>query len=83
MPVCRNLLLVDIRIGITNSPREINFESAQTAAEVEAIVAAGLDAKSPFVKLSDNKGKVFIVPTASLAYIELGSETSRRVGFVA
>ena len=74
---------MDIRIGITNSPREINFESSQTAAEVEAIVAAGLESKSAYIKLADSKGKVYIVPTSSLAYIEVGSETSRRVGFVA
>lgn len=74
---------MDIRIGITNSPREISFESAQTAAEVEALVAAGLEAGSPFIKLTDNKGKIFMVPSASFAYIELGSELSRRVGFVA
>jgi len=74
---------VDIRIGITNSPREISFESAQTAAEVEAIVAAALEEKSTFIKLSDVKGRIFIVPAASFGYIELGSESSRRVGFVA
>ena len=74
---------MDIRIGITNSPREITFESAQTAAEVEALVAAGLQDGSPFIKLTDNKGKIFIVPSGSFAYIELGSELSRRVGFVA
>ena len=74
---------MDIRIGITNSPREITFESAQTAAEVEAIVASSLDEKSAFVKLVDNKGKVFIVPSGSFSYIELGSESGRRVGFVA
>jgi hypothetical protein len=74
---------VDIRIGITNSPREINFESSQSPAEVEALVEAGLKAGSPFIKLVDNKGKVFIVPVSSFAYIELGSELSRRVGFVA
>jgi hypothetical protein len=72
---------VDIRIGITNSPREISFESAQSAAEVEELITAGLQAGS--VKLVDNKGKVFIVPTGSFAYVELGTETSRRVGFVA
>ena len=74
---------MDIRIGITNSPREITFESDQTATEVESLVAAALVAGTQFVKLIDNKGKIFIVPTASLAYIELGSELSRRVGFVA
>lgn len=74
---------MDIRIGITNSPREITFESSQTAAEVEALVAAGLDEGVRFIKLTDNKGKVFIVPSASFSYIEIGSESGRRVGFVA
>ena len=74
---------MDIRIGIANSPREINFESSQTTAEVEGIVAAALDSGATFVKLVDNKGKVFIVPSASLAYVEVGEESTRRVGFVA
>jgi hypothetical protein len=74
---------VDIRIGITNSPREISFQSGQSAAEVEAVVAAAFDAGSSFIKLTDNKGKVFIVPTSSFGYIEIGTESSRRVGFVA
>lgn len=74
---------MDIRIGIANSPREISFESAQTPAEVEKIVAAALESDAKFVKLSDDKGKLYIVPTAALAYLEVGSEESRRVGFVA
>ena len=74
---------MDIRIGIANSPREISFESAQTSAEVEKVVADALASDAKFVKLLDNKGKVYIVPTVSLSYIEVGSEASRRVGFVA
>lgn len=74
---------MDIAIGIINSPREINFESSQTAAEVEQTIADALDSKSTFVKLVDAKGKVYIVPTASVAYVEVGSESTRRVGFVA
>ena len=74
---------MDIRIGIANSPREINFESSQTSAQVEKIVADALESDSKFVKLSDDKGKVYIVPTAALAYLEVGSEESRRIGFVA
>jgi hypothetical protein len=35
------------------------------------------------VSFTDSKGTSYIVPTASLAYIELGTEESRRVGFVA
>jgi hypothetical protein len=74
---------VDIRIGIINSPREINFETAQTAAEVEKTVAAALDSEAKFIRLMDDKDKVYIIPTASFGYIEVGSEISRRVGFVA
>jgi len=74
---------VDIRIGIANSPREISFESNQSSAEVEKIVAAALDADAKFVKLTDGKGNIYLVPVASLAYLEIGSEESRRVGFVA
>lgn len=74
---------MDIRIGIANSPREINFESSQSAADVEKTVAEALDSDAKFVKLADDKGKIYIVPTASLSYVELGSEESRRIGFVA
>jgi hypothetical protein len=73
--------LVDIRIGIANSPREISFESAQSPDEVEALVTAGME--SGTIRLLDNKGKVYIVQSASLAYIEIGTEAGRRVGFVA
>jgi hypothetical protein len=81
--LCRNLSFVDIRIGIANSPREISFESTQTSVEVEKIIADALDSNAKFVKLRDDKGKFYIVPTVSLSYIEVGSEESRRIGFVA
>lgn len=77
------LTLVDIRIGIANSPRELTFESSQTPAEVEQIVSTALESEAKFLKLTDDKGRLYIVPTASFSYLEVGSETTRRVGFVA
>jgi hypothetical protein len=74
---------VDIRIGIANSPRELNIESSQTSAEVEKIVSAALESESKFITLTDVKGKVYIVPVASFSYLEMGGEESRRVGFFA
>ena len=82
-PASRNLFCVDIRIGIANSPRELSFESSQTAAEVEKVVATALETDAKFIKLSDDKGRVYIVPTASFSYLEVGTDQSRRVGFVA
>jgi len=74
---------VDIRIGIANSPREIAFESSQTSSEVEKIVSDAISSEAKLVKLTDGKGNTYVVPIASLAYLEIGSEESRRVGFVA
>ncbi|MCS0499025.1 DUF3107 domain-containing protein [Protaetiibacter mangrovi] len=74
---------MDIRIGIANTARELSFESAQTAAEVEKTVAAALDSDAKFLSLTDDKGKLYVVPVAALAYIEIGGGESRRVGFVA
>ncbi len=74
---------MDIRIGIINSPRELSFESDQTAADIEKAVATALESDAKFIRLVDDKGRVFLVPVDTFAYIEVGSETSRRVGFVA
>jgi len=74
---------MDIRIGILNAPRELNFESSQTAEEVVGAVTQALESGAAFVRLLDDKGSVFVVPTANLAYVEVGTEESRRVGFVA
>jgi hypothetical protein len=74
---------VDIRIGIINSPRELSFESDQSAADIEKIVATALESDAKFIRLVDDKGRVFLVPVDTFAYIEVGSESSRRVGFVA
>lgn len=74
---------MDIRIGIFNSPREIGFETSQPATVIEEAVAAALADQTGYLKLKDDKGRVYIVPSVGLAYVEIGSEESRRVGFVA
>ena len=74
---------MEIRIGILNGPRELTFETAQPAAEIEKTVADALESGANFIKLADHDGKIYLVPAASLAYIELGTEKTRRVGFVA
>lgn len=74
---------MDIKIGIRQSSREISFESAQSATEVESLVAKALEAGAKVLKLVDNKGRLFVVPTDALAYVEIGEEETRRVGFIA
>lgn len=74
---------MEIRIGIANTGRELSFETSEQAADVKKSIAAALDSGATHVSFTDAKGNSYIVPTAGLAYIELGSEESRRVGFVA
>ena len=74
---------MEIRIGIANTGRELNFETNEAAADVKKSVAEALDAGATHLSFTDAKGTNYMVPTASLAYVELGTEESRRVGFVA
>lgn len=74
---------MEIRIGIINTGRELSFETAASADEVRGQVTAALEQSTAHLSFVDVKGNSYLVPTANLAYIELGTEESRRVGFVA
>ncbi|HLS93011.1 MAG TPA: DUF3107 domain-containing protein [Microbacterium sp.] len=73
---------MDIRIGMMNTGRELNFSSDETAEAVAAKVDEALTAQKTLT-LTDVKGSTYLVPAASLAFVEIGSEETRRVGFVA
>lgn len=73
---------MDVRIGLINSARELALETSQSAGDVEALVAEALATNSPMLKLTDDKGKLYVIATAQLAFVEIGSDQSRRVGFV-
>ena len=72
---------VEVKIGITDSPRELVFTSTQTPSEVEALVNAALGKDSDVLGLTDDKGRRFVVNSAKIAYVEIGAADSRRVGF--
>jgi hypothetical protein len=72
---------VEVKIGITDSPRELVFTSPQTPSEVEALVSAALGEDSNVLGLTDDKGRRFLVNSAKIAYVEIGAADSRRVGF--
>ncbi|MBD8011028.1 DUF3107 domain-containing protein [Microbacterium sp. NPDC077391] len=74
---------MEIRIGIINTGRELSFDTSSTADEVRSQVVSALEQNASHISLTDAKGSSYIVPTANLAYIELGTEESRRVGFFA
>lgn len=73
-------MAVEIKIGVQNAAREITLESTQDRAEVEKAVSAAL-ADGSVLTLSDDRGRVFVVPGGQVAYVELGEPVERRVGF--
>jgi hypothetical protein len=74
---------VDVRIGITQAPRELTVEMPdeerdETIATIEAALAGGADV----LWLLDKRGRRVGVPAAKIAYVEVGtSDGDRRIGF--
>jgi hypothetical protein len=72
---------VDIRIGIINNPRELTIQSAQTLGDIEQAITDALATDNGTLRLEDEKGHVFVVASRNLAFVEIGQEKSRKVGF--
>lgn len=71
---------MEIKIGIQHVARELTVETEATAAEVEAELRKALS-DSSLVALTDEKGRKVLVPADKIAYIDLGQEKTRPVGF--
>jgi hypothetical protein len=75
---------VDVRIGVTQAPREINVELAEDADrdEIKSRIEDALAGASDVLWIVDKRGKDVGVPSAKIAYVELGSSDSdRKIGF--
>jgi uncharacterized protein DUF3107 len=72
---------VEVKVGVADTARELLINSSQTPEEVEALVADALKGSSGTLTLIDDKGRRYVVPAARVAYVEIGSADSRRVGF--
>lgn len=77
------LALVDVRIGIVQSPKELEVELAEDVdrgkllQDIEAALAG-----DAVLWLTDRRGRRVGVPVAKIAYVEVGAPTpDRRVGF--
>lgn len=72
---------MEIKIGVQHTPREIVLESGQSAEAVEAAVADALSGTAQLLTLVDERGRKVLVPADRVAYIEIGEQTARKVGF--
>ncbi len=76
---------MDIRIGVTNAPREINIELEDdegVRSALKAAVDGVLSGASAVLWVTDKKGRDIAVPAERIAYVEIGSAAAeRRIGF--
>jgi len=72
---------VEVKIGIKGTPRELLLETDQTPDDVAAAVRASAAEADSVLELTDLKGRRVLVPFEKLAYVEIGAQESRRVGF--
>jgi len=76
---------VDIRIGVTQAPREISLELDDDEAarkKLKSAVEDALAGKSTTLWVVDKRGRDIAIPSAKIAYVEIGSSNAdRRIGF--
>jgi hypothetical protein len=75
---------MDVRVGVTQTPKELHVELADDTDQkaVIADVEAALSTEGGVLWLTDRKGRRVGIPAAKVAYVEIGSPSDeRRVGF--
>jgi len=74
--------MVEVRIGVVHTPKELDLEVDGTADEVGAAVDRALADDDAMLWLTDSKGRRIGVPSERLAYVEIVTDhDAKRVGF--
>ena len=75
---------MDIKIGVTYTAKELDLELADDADRDSVLkdVETALAKENGVLWLTDKRGRTVAVPSAKVAYVEIGSAADeRRVGF--
>lgn len=72
-----------MRIGVTQAPRELTIEvTDDERGELEPRIEAALSGATDVLWVTDKRGRKVAVPSAKIAYVELGApDGDRRIGF--
>ncbi|MEZ2121476.1 MULTISPECIES: DUF3107 domain-containing protein [unclassified Corynebacterium] len=73
---------MDIKIGFSDTAREVVVSSNEEQDAVVTQVSEALADDNGILRLTDDKGRVVLVRNSRIAYIEVGTTTSRPVGFL-
>jgi len=75
---------VDVRIGITHAARELLVELPDDTDRdsLRNTINAAMSGATDTFALTDRRGREILVPSAKIAYVELGlADGERRMGF--
>ena len=75
---------MEIRIGVTYSPKEIEIDMADDVSGDQLVeqISASVGEEGAMLWLTDKKGRRVGISTAKLSYVEIGAPRGdRRVGF--
>ncbi len=73
-------MTVEVKIGVQHASRELLVETDQTTEAITTALNEAIANEAVF-SLTDTKGKVTVVPSAKVAYVEIGRSVSGQVGF--
>ena len=73
---------MEVKVGIQNVNREIVVESSESAVNIEKELLSSIAIGGDGVfTLSDERGRKVLIPVSKIAYVDLGEENARHVGF--
>jgi len=80
---CLRWRTVDVRIGVTYTPKEIDVELDEGVDrdQLRAEIEAALSKDAGVLWLTDRRGRCVGVPASKVAYVEIGASEERRIGF--
>jgi hypothetical protein len=71
---------VEVKIGVRDVAGQVVVESEQTPEQVAAAVAAAVK-DGTMLQLTDEKGRLVLVPGPLIGFVEIGASNERKVGF--
>ncbi len=71
---------MEIKVGIQQVNRELVVETSESAEAVEKALREAI-ADESVLTLTDERGRKVLVAASKIAYVDLGEENARHVGF--
>ena len=71
---------MEVKIGVRDVAREVVLESDLSPDAVAEAVDSAISSQA-LLRLTDDHGRLVLVPGPLIGYVEIGAPESRRVGF--